>query len=279
MFTTRTTPLNFKTRLCVHFERGNCNRGDSCTFAHGKSELRQFKRSPCWYHEHGGCKKSDEECDFEHVPHKPVVLAWEKPEPVPTPMTEPVLDLEAQFPKLHDVPVQEAVWHIEEPEPEPELTEPAIDLDSFPKLHDVPVQEAVWPIEEPTREPEVIQSGVTDWATDDLLQTDWADDTEAIDFSKPLFETKPRNVRVQQEKSTSDATSMDIESTSDATSMDIAPTSIKISQDMIIRKLEGKVQQLESQIKDLLQLYTLKQAPEELVSMVKTIIKETEETK
>ena len=29
-----------KTRLCKHFEKGYCRRGNTCNFAHGSKELR-----------------------------------------------------------------------------------------------------------------------------------------------------------------------------------------------------------------------------------------------
>lgn len=34
------TATNFKTRLCAMYQQGRCNRGSSCGFAHGQSELR-----------------------------------------------------------------------------------------------------------------------------------------------------------------------------------------------------------------------------------------------
>lgn len=34
----------FKTRLCVLYKRGRCNR-PSCSFAHGEAELRRFGSS------------------------------------------------------------------------------------------------------------------------------------------------------------------------------------------------------------------------------------------
>lgn len=35
-------PPQFKTRVCVHFNRGHCSFGDRCMFAHGEQELRKF---------------------------------------------------------------------------------------------------------------------------------------------------------------------------------------------------------------------------------------------
>ena len=32
--------LKYKTKLCFHFVNGVCARGRTCTFAHGKAELR-----------------------------------------------------------------------------------------------------------------------------------------------------------------------------------------------------------------------------------------------
>ena len=38
-----TQPVNYKTRLCVRFESGNCPFGEKCHFAHGQVELRDIK--------------------------------------------------------------------------------------------------------------------------------------------------------------------------------------------------------------------------------------------
>eukprot|EP00698_Gefionella_okellyi_P004860 TRINITY_DN14492_c0_g1_i1.p1 TRINITY_DN14492_c0_g1~~TRINITY_DN14492_c0_g1_i1.p1 ORF type:complete len:256 (+),score=15.45 TRINITY_DN14492_c0_g1_i1:31-798(+) len=48
-----------KTKLCRHFLRGLCWRGEQCLFAHGKYELRQnydlYKTTVCRYHQSGSC--------------------------------------------------------------------------------------------------------------------------------------------------------------------------------------------------------------------------------
>ena len=40
----RTSPIpdNYKTSLCVNFEKGTCNYGKQCHFAHGKKELKKI---------------------------------------------------------------------------------------------------------------------------------------------------------------------------------------------------------------------------------------------
>lgn len=39
-------PANYKTSLCTHYEEnGYCFKGDNCTYAHGRKELRQPNQS------------------------------------------------------------------------------------------------------------------------------------------------------------------------------------------------------------------------------------------
>lgn len=59
-----------KTKLCVNYSRdGSCRYGAKCAFAHGEAELvvRPRKVVPCWFHNNGGCTKTDDQCRFDHV--------------------------------------------------------------------------------------------------------------------------------------------------------------------------------------------------------------------
>ncbi|CAK9107450.1 Zinc finger CCCH domain-containing protein 4 [Durusdinium trenchii] len=56
----------WKTVLCKHFENGTCSRGSLCSFAHGEEELRDtFKTVRCKYYERGECR-SGSKCKFAH---------------------------------------------------------------------------------------------------------------------------------------------------------------------------------------------------------------------
>mmetsp|Transcript_22530 Transcript_22530/g.49325 ORF Transcript_22530/g.49325 Transcript_22530/m.49325 type:complete len:571 (+) Transcript_22530:118-1830(+) len=105
----RRPPL--KTEYCRHHQKGYCDRGSRCTFAHGEETLRtevpsktkmcnsgegggpctwdpkacfyahsteELKEKPdrkseeCQYHQHGNCPKGDAECWFVHPPPPPV---------------------------------------------------------------------------------------------------------------------------------------------------------------------------------------------------------------
>ena len=37
---------NFKTRICRHFLKGFCNRGDKCNFAHGYHQVKRNVKKP-----------------------------------------------------------------------------------------------------------------------------------------------------------------------------------------------------------------------------------------
>lgn len=50
----------YKTILCTYFQRGSCNRGDKCSFAHGKKDLRYAPM--CQYGEN--CY--NENCKYRH---------------------------------------------------------------------------------------------------------------------------------------------------------------------------------------------------------------------
>ena len=50
-----------KTRPCLHFINGHCDKGDKCTFAHGPFDL---KLTPCKFG--NGCHKKNDNCEFYH---------------------------------------------------------------------------------------------------------------------------------------------------------------------------------------------------------------------
>src|ERR1700730_26079 len=55
---------NKKTKLCRFYEKYNdCNNGKNCTYAHGKSELKTYKKS-CRYGTE--CYNKDKFCYFDH---------------------------------------------------------------------------------------------------------------------------------------------------------------------------------------------------------------------
>ena len=58
----------YKTKLCPYFVKGNCLRGNMCSFAHGRSELRSlpnaFKNKICYEFQRGSCHKNP--CNFSH---------------------------------------------------------------------------------------------------------------------------------------------------------------------------------------------------------------------
>ncbi|KAI7869086.1 hypothetical protein K492DRAFT_212102 [Lichtheimia hyalospora FSU 10163] len=84
----------YKLKLCNFYENyGKCNRGDNCNYAHGKDELREFKKicnfgldcykedchfthpkgwnpkdniKVCEYYMNGFCKNEDN-CKFSHI--------------------------------------------------------------------------------------------------------------------------------------------------------------------------------------------------------------------
>merc|ERR1719326_2655476 len=57
-----------KTRICEAFENGKCDN-ENCSFAHGADELRStdifYKRTLCIWHDKGTCRAGDE-CRFAH---------------------------------------------------------------------------------------------------------------------------------------------------------------------------------------------------------------------
>eukprot|EP00929_Paragymnodinium_shiwhaense_P078973 TRINITY_DN4099_c0_g1_i1.p1 TRINITY_DN4099_c0_g1~~TRINITY_DN4099_c0_g1_i1.p1 ORF type:complete len:383 (-),score=100.30 TRINITY_DN4099_c0_g1_i1:243-1274(-) len=59
-----------KTRLCTYFARGMCRNGETCTFAHGSTELSikpdLRKTSLCKDWERGTCRKLAFQCNFAH---------------------------------------------------------------------------------------------------------------------------------------------------------------------------------------------------------------------
>lgn len=59
-----------KTRLCVFFEEGRCNKGDACDFAHGADELERpvdlRKTSICKQWEKNQCRRNAAQCRFAH---------------------------------------------------------------------------------------------------------------------------------------------------------------------------------------------------------------------
>eukprot|EP01052_Picozoa_sp_SAG31_P052904 SAG31_NODE_13297_length_878_cov_1.840822_1_plen_169_part_01 len=55
----------FKTSLCVFFEKGRCDRGASCTFAHGRAELRTAQREGITRYEGGFFAGRTEEARWE----------------------------------------------------------------------------------------------------------------------------------------------------------------------------------------------------------------------
>ena len=66
--------LNYKTELCKNWEKGSCEFGDRCAFAHGREELRQpslksdkYKTRKCkQFHKLGYCMYGVR-CQFIHT--------------------------------------------------------------------------------------------------------------------------------------------------------------------------------------------------------------------
>merc|ERR1712025_1195379 len=56
--------LLYKSKLCPSFQRGDCEKGDKCNFAHGSAELRKTVLCKNW-EQHGSCKSGDQ-CAFAH---------------------------------------------------------------------------------------------------------------------------------------------------------------------------------------------------------------------
>mmetsp|Transcript_19625 Transcript_19625/g.47555 ORF Transcript_19625/g.47555 Transcript_19625/m.47555 type:complete len:546 (+) Transcript_19625:122-1759(+) len=58
---------NFKVELCEHWRRGRCNRGDACTYAHGRVELRGKRAKMCeWVNRDGSGCRYGESCHNAH---------------------------------------------------------------------------------------------------------------------------------------------------------------------------------------------------------------------
>ncbi|MDQ2993655.1 MAG: AAA domain-containing protein [Pseudomonadota bacterium] len=91
---TQSVPANYKTSLCRHHQAGKCGQGDKCQFAHGKDDLKKFKKAKppkptastqpatahtasqrpvtgpkqfCRFFAAGNCKKG-EACNNAHLP-------------------------------------------------------------------------------------------------------------------------------------------------------------------------------------------------------------------
>lgn len=79
-----------QTQLCRHWEAGSCSRGTSCSFAHGREELRAnplHKTQLCQFWEAGLCAHGDA-CRYAHglreQKDRMAVLAAPPPPPPPT---------------------------------------------------------------------------------------------------------------------------------------------------------------------------------------------------
>lgn len=58
---------SYKTVICKFFP--DCPRGNTCTFAHGPTDL--VKTKPCWAFSNGGCPNTPEDCHFLHMKTRP----------------------------------------------------------------------------------------------------------------------------------------------------------------------------------------------------------------
>ena len=54
---------NNKTRTCKFFAKGNCTKGEECSFSHEQPLPKS--ETPCRFAQSGGCKKGDT-CEFQH---------------------------------------------------------------------------------------------------------------------------------------------------------------------------------------------------------------------
>eukprot|EP00929_Paragymnodinium_shiwhaense_P094625 TRINITY_DN5531_c0_g1_i2.p1 TRINITY_DN5531_c0_g1~~TRINITY_DN5531_c0_g1_i2.p1 ORF type:complete len:357 (-),score=51.06 TRINITY_DN5531_c0_g1_i2:227-1297(-) len=63
-----------KTKMCSFWEAGKCQRGDKCTFAHGRNELSDApdltKTAICQKFKRGECRLRSEVCQFAHGEHE-----------------------------------------------------------------------------------------------------------------------------------------------------------------------------------------------------------------
>ncbi len=51
--------------MCRHYEKTGTCHYKGCKFAHSRRE-QSCNKLPCWFYNHGGCKKVD--CEFLHIP-------------------------------------------------------------------------------------------------------------------------------------------------------------------------------------------------------------------